>query len=200
MFFNAMKNTSELLCIKRCELINLKTNKFMKISKSLPQFERFPALFITSGEYEAHFYLAFKGEVNEKNVIKMAPRDEAKEKQAFTGHKAGMMDLTSVSHHGNYIEDLKMRFVRNVHGVIHDLLADYKLEEIYIFAPKYVTRRILDGLDKAEQKKVRMQFYKEYTKYSPINLIETFQKEIETIQKLATQTPGNREDLITLLK
>lgn len=170
----------------------------MKISQKLPQFERFPALFITSGEYEAHFYLAFSGEIEEKNVIKMSPRDEAKEKQAFTGHKAGMMDLSSVTHHGNYIEDLKMKFARSVHESIHDLISEYKLEEIYLFAPKYVAKRLLSGLDKSEQKKVRMQFYKEYTKYSPINLIESFQKELGEIQRFITQTPGSNNNLITL--
>lgn len=172
----------------------------MKIPQKLPQFELFPALFITSGEYEVRFYIAFKGEINENESIKMSPRDEAKEKQAFTGHKAGMQDLTSVSHHGNYIEDLKRKFSRKVHAKIHDLIAEYKLEEIYIFAPKYVTRRILDGLDKSEQKKVRMQFYKEYTKYSPLNLLESFRKEVEDIQKAVILSPNDRDDLIELLK
>lgn len=90
----------------------------MKISKTLPQFERFPALFIASGEYEARFYVAFEGEISEKDTLRMSPRDEAKEKQAFTGHRAGMQDLSSMSHHGNYVEDLKRKFARNVHSKI----------------------------------------------------------------------------------
>lgn len=161
----------------------------MKIPKTLPQFERFPALFITSGEYEAHFFVAFRGEVESTHVIKMAPRDEAKEKQAFVGHKAGMQSLSAVSHRGNYLEDLKQKFAREVHKTIHDFIAEYKLEEIYVFAPKYVIRRIMDCLDKSEQKKVRMQFYKEYIKESPLKLIELFELEIENIQKMAIATP-----------
>ena len=161
----------------------------MQISKKLPQFEKFPALFITSGEYEAHFYLAFQGQLELKEKLKMSPRENAGEKQGFTGHQPGMQDLSSMSHHGQYIEDLKMKFVRQVHQIIHGVLAEQKLEEIYIFAPKFVMVRILAGLDKNEQKKVRMQFYKEYTKENPIKLIEIFQKEIEEIQKEVMQDP-----------
>ena len=164
----------------------------MQISNKLPQFERFPALFITSGEYEAHFYIAFQGKLELKKVLKMPPREEAKEKQGFTGHKAGMQDLSSLSHKGKYIDDLKMRFARNVHAIVHDILANNDMEEIYVFAPKFVMVRILAGLDKNEQKKVRMQFYNEYTKNNPIELIKIFQKEIDKIQKEIIQSPVQR--------
>lgn len=168
----------------------------MKISRELPQFEGLPALFITSGEYEAIFYVAHMGEINLKESLRMSPRDEAKEKQAFTGHKAGMKDLTSVSHHGNYIEDLKMRFARSVHKIIHDLIAEYKLEEIYLFAPKYVTVRIMNGLENEDKKKIRMQFYKEYTKESPLKLVEIFDAEVAEIQKTIMQNPEKNSILL----
>lgn len=164
----------------------------MQISNKFPQFERFPALFITSGEYEAHFYIAFQGKLELKEKLKMPPRENAKEKQAFVGHKGGMQSLSAVSHHGQYVQELKMKFVRNIHDIIHPILAEYQLEEIYVFAPKFVADRIIEGLDKSEQKKVRMQFYKEYTKENPIKLIEIFQKEIEKIQKEVMENPDNK--------
>ncbi|HEX8974690.1 MAG TPA: host attachment protein [Patescibacteria group bacterium] len=171
----------------------------MKISQKLPQFERFPALFITSGEYEAHFYVAFQGKIEEKKLLKMNPREEAKEKQGFIGHKGGQQNLASVSHHGNYIEDLKMKFCRDAQKKIRDMIAEYKLGEIYIFAPKYVAKRIMDALGKPEQKKIRMQFYKEYTKHSPLKLLEDFQKQVEEIQALVAKTP-EKKNFVTLHK
>lgn len=164
----------------------------MQISNKFLQFEKFPALFITSGEYEAHFYIAHKGKLELKEKIKMSPRENAKEKQAFEGQRVGDRLLSSFTNRGRFVEDLKRKFVREVHGKIHDILAEEKLEEIYIFAPKYVTKRIIDGLDKQEQKKVRMQFYKEYTKENPVKLIEVFQKEVEKIQKEIMQSPEKR--------
>ncbi len=162
----------------------------MKITNKLPQFEKFPALFITSGEYEAHFHIAFKGELNLQELLKMPPRDDAKEKQAFTARRTGR-GISTYTHRGNYNNDLKEKFARKVHDIIHEILAEYQLEEIYIFAPKYVLIRIMQALDKNEQKKVRMQFYKEYTKQNPILLIEILQKEIEKIQNTIIKTPKN---------
>lgn len=164
----------------------------MQISNKFAQFESFPALFITSGEYEAHFYIAFEGKLELKEKIKMPPRENAKEKQAFEGQRVGDKMLSSFTNRGRFIEDLKRKFIREIHSSIHNILSEEKLEEIYIFAPKYVARRIIDGLDKQEQKKVRMQFYKEYTKENPVKLIEVFQKEIEKIQKEVMQSPDKR--------
>lgn len=164
----------------------------MQISNKYPQFESFPALFITSGEYEAHFYIAFEGKLELEKKLKMPPRENAKEKQGFVGRKGGMQSLSAVSHHGQYVQELKMNFTRNIHKIIHDILSKYHLEEIYIFAPKFVAKRIIDGLDKSEQKKVRMQFYKEYTKNNPIDLIEKFQQEIDKIQKEIMENPNKK--------
>lgn len=161
----------------------------MQISNIFSQFERFPALFITSGEYEAHFYLAFQGKLELINKIKMPPRKNAKEKQAFEGQRAGDRLLSSFTNRGRFIEDLKKKFAREIHNAIHNILAANKLEEIYIFAPKYVAKRIINGLDKQEQKKIRMQFYKEYTKENPIELIKIFQKEIEEMQNEVISDP-----------
>lgn len=161
----------------------------MEIPRTLPQFEKFPALFVASGEYEAHFLIALNGKIEQIKAIKMSPREDAKEKQAFVGHKAGMQSLSSVSHHGNYVADLKMKFVQSMHETIHALIAEYKLEEIYIFAPKYVIQKVISSLDKSEQKKVRMRFYKEYIKDNPLKLIELINLEFENIQKVATKNP-----------
>lgn len=158
---------------------------YMQIPKDLPQFESYPTLFVVSGEYEAGLYLAQNGIIEKMKGLKMAPREEAREKQAFVGRKGGMSSLSSVSHHGAYVGNLKKKFQKNVHAAIHDFLAEYPIQEIYLFAPRYAAARIIDGLDKAEQKKVRMKFYKEYTKESPISLIKKFQVEINKVKILS---------------
>lgn len=151
----------------------------MKIPKNLPQFEKYPALFASSGEYEARFYVAYRGILELKTTIKMPPREEAKEKQAFVGIKVGRYGLAAVSHHGAYIEDLKKKFAKKLHAAIHDLNAVYKLQEIYFFAPRYVVYRAMKKLDKAEQKKVRMKFYGEYVKMSPLEMLKMFWEETQ---------------------
>ena len=149
----------------------------MRIPKNLPQFEKSPALFITSGEYEAKFFVALEGNLELKKEIKMPPRTEAREKQGFIGRKSGKQALASVSHKGRYIEDLKMKFKRQFHAELHDLLAEYKrncVREIYVFAPDYVAARVTKALDKEERKKIRMEFFQEDTKINPLAMVKKF--------------------------
>lgn len=149
----------------------------MQIPQNLPQFEVFPAVFLVSGQFESVFYLANKGQLNEINRIKMTPRDEAKEKQGFTGHKAGMFDLSSVSHQGRYLEDLKMKFTQKNRALIHDLILTHRPEEICLFAPRYVQNRILESLNKNEKSQVRMCFEGNHIKESPLEFLKKFQTE-----------------------
>lgn len=118
--------------------------------------------------------MAHRGTLALESEIKMPPREEAREKQAFVGRKGGMQSLSSVSHHGAYVEDLKKKFQKKVHAAIHDILAEHKSEEIYLFSPRHSAKRILDGLDKSERKKVRMVFYCEYTKVNPLEMVKVF--------------------------
>lgn len=150
----------------------------MQIPKNLPQFKS-PALFVASGEYEADFYLAHRGLLEKKEELKMPPREEAREKQGFIAHKGGMQDLSSVSHHGAYVEDLKRKFQRRTAEIIHDFINTHHLQEIYLFAPDYVVEKIASELNHDDQKKVRMKFSTECTKINPLEMIEMFQKEIE---------------------
>lgn len=156
----------------------------MKIPQKLPQFEKYPAIFVASGEYESIFYLVNKGEIAVMNRIKMAPREEAQEKQAFVGKKRGMLDPVAVSHHGNYIRELKLKFAQKNHAAIQDSLATYHPEEICLFAPKYVQNRIIKSLSKAEQKQVRMKFEGNHTKENPLELLKLFQAELDKNQDL----------------
>ncbi|MCX6765672.1 MAG: hypothetical protein NT136_01790 [Candidatus Moranbacteria bacterium] len=149
----------------------------MQIPKNLPQFKDYPTLFVSSGEYEARFYLALDGKLEEKNTIKMPPREEAREKQGFIGISWGQARVGALSHHGQYIADLKRKFARRAHTAIHDLLAGYRIREIYLFAPRYVAERLTAKLDKAEKKKIKMKFPGEYTKISPLEMIKMFWKD-----------------------
>ena len=70
----------------------------MKISRTLPQFENYPTLFVVSGEFDARLILASNGQAEEIVRFSMNPREEAKEKQGFIS-KSGGKSLGAVSHH-----------------------------------------------------------------------------------------------------
>ncbi len=158
----------------------------MKIPGQLPQFENYPTLFITSGEYEADFFLALNGVLELKEQIKMPSREEAKEKQSFVNESRGY-ELGATSHLERYHEDLKKKFQKKFHALTHDFLADYlNMQEIYIFAPAFVVANLEKGLSKPELKKIRMKFFKEEIKENPLEMIRRFWK---TEQKAINPDP-----------
>jgi hypothetical protein len=162
----------------------------MQISKKLPQFENYPVLFIASGEFDARFYIALNGEITEERRIKLPPREEAREKQLFI-HESEGEALGAFGHKDRYVEDLKKKFQKKVHREIHSFIAEYKLKEIYIFSPDYAVNKIMEGLDKSEQRKVRMKFYQEITKINPIEMIKEFWDES---QKAIEMKPPLKEE------
>lgn len=149
----------------------------MQIPKNLPQFSDSPSLFISSGEYEAHFYLAHKGILEELESFKMAPREEAREKQGFITESKGK-SLGAVSHRGAYVEDLKRKFKARVDYTIHNLMDEYQFRSIYLFAPEYVAKRIVKGLEPSEEEKIKIKFFGEYTKLHPLKLLKMFWEQI----------------------
>ncbi len=172
----------------------------MQIPKNLPQFENRPALFVASGEYEAKFYLAFYGALNLKEEVKMPPREEAREKQGFITYAAKPGGTGAVGHHGAYVEDLKKKFARKVHAVTHDMLAQFKPQEIYLFTPRFVAERLIEKLDKAEQKKIKMIIGKEYTKVSPLVMLRVFEKEEKEAVFPKVKPKKEAEKILTRLK
>lgn len=150
-----------------------------QIPKNLPQFEKYPTLFITSGEFDARFFLALNGIINEEKRIRMNPKEES-----------------AVSHHERYIEDLKKKFQKKVHFAIHDFIATYKLKEIYIFAPQYVTNMIMAGLDKSEQKKIKMKFFEELTKYNALQMVRIFWNESQRAVKSPESIKNNEKKIL----
>lgn len=149
----------------------------MRIPQKLPQFEK-PALFITGGEYEAVFWLAFHGSLVKKEHLKLNPREEAKEKQGYVFKSKGKA-LGATTHHERYREDLKNKLQKKIHKLIHNFIGEYCLEEIYLFAPNHAIQNILRGLKKSEQQKVRMKFSQEYTRENPLTMLRKIEKEFQ---------------------
>jgi hypothetical protein len=167
-------------------------NVKIKIPKNLPQFDARPALFVSCGEYEAHFYVAHRGNFEEIDLINMPPREEAREKQGFITASRGK-NLGAVSHRGAYIEDLKRKFQQKVHGVIHDLLSEHEFPSIFLYAPPYVASRVSRGLETSEKSKIKMKFFIECTKSHPLELIKMYWKNIDLLIQSSLIEPSAGE-------
>lgn len=178
----------------------------MEIPNTLPQFENTRALFVVTGEFEGKFFLLQKGTIEEKQPLILNPREEAKEKQAFVGKKGGMQSLSSVSHHGPYIMDLKNRFYREIGEMLDKLMDKEKIDELYIFIPEYAKNKIIERFPIIALEKNKGVYTGEYTKHNPLELLEMvqekhisdienkkplyFSKEEETISKKQRTRPA----------
>ena len=150
----------------------------MKISKTLPQFEGYPALFVISGEFEARLVLAKDGQVEELPGLGMNPREEAKEKQGFIS-KSGGKSLGAVSHHERYIEDLKKEFRKKLSSMVHDLAITKGLKEICVIAPKHAAGALRKDLGGVERSLLHLTIHGLHTR-KPVNeIIELYKNEID---------------------
>ncbi len=159
----------------------------MKIPQKLPQFEKLPVLFITTGSYTAKIYIAKNGFLTLVRNIEISPRQETFGKPIFMGKKSKKQNLSTFSNKGRCIENLKRKFTKAVHTAIHDILAEYgrkNIKEIYIFSPNYVLKKIEGVLDKEERKKIRMKFACETIKNNPLEMISTVWNENQKAIKI----------------
>ncbi|MEK7598758.1 MAG: hypothetical protein AAB487_03405 [Patescibacteria group bacterium] len=164
----------------------------LQIPKNLPQFSDSASLFISSGEYESHFYLAHQGILEELESFKMPPREEARKKQRSIAASRGK-DPGVVSRRKAYIEDLKKKFQARVGYTIHGLMDEYQFRSIYLFAPEPVAKRIVNGLEPSEEEKIKIKFFGEYTKLHPLKMIRMFWEKIGILISASIAPPTSLE-------
>jgi len=121
----------------------------LPIPKNLPQFSDSPSLFISANAYEALFYLAHQGIMEELESFKMS-RDTKDKKQ----------------------------FQARVNYTIHSLLDEYQFGSIYLFAPEPVAKRIVKGLEPSEEERIKIKFFGQYSRLHPLELIRMFWEKI----------------------
>jgi hypothetical protein len=137
------------------------TNMKLQIPKNLPQFSDSPSLFISADAYEARFYCAHRGILEELESFKMSPRTE----------------------------DSKVKFRARVVYTIHGLLDEYQFKNIYLFSPEYIAKRIVKDLEPNEEEKIKIKFFGRYSELHPLELLKMFWKQIELLISASIAPP-----------
>lgn len=153
----------------------------LQIPKNLPQFSDSPSLFISAGVYEARFYLAHRGMLEELESFKMPPRKETAK------------GLGAVSRHKVYIEDSKKKFQARMGYAIHGLMDEYQFRSIYLFSPEAVAKRIVTGLEPSEEEKIKIKFFGKYAGLHPLKMIEMFWEKIGILISASISPPTSLE-------
>lgn len=144
----------------------------MRISEKLPQFSHAPALLVVSGEYEAHFYKAFQGEVTLLQTIKHVPREEIPGKdEGFLSRSASMPGVGAVSAKGTRELNIRKKFYREVAHVLEEKVRYEDIKSIHFFAPHQVTTQVKLLLDVPTKALLKEETEGNFTKESPIDII-----------------------------
>jgi len=126
----------------------------------MPQFSDSPSLFISANAYEALFYLAHQGIMEELESFKMS--QDTKDKKQFQAR---------------------------VNYTIHSLLDEYQFRSIYLFAPEHVAKRIVKRLEPSEEERIKIKFFGEYTQLNPLKLLKMFWEQIDILIKSSIAPP-----------
>lgn len=140
----------------------------MKISKTLPQFSEESALFIVAGLYEADFYLASEGEINQVDSFTVAISDPAIKKGFKVRESGGAKHLKQMRQ-----ADFLKTFKTHLTAVINKQPA--KL--VYLFAPTAVAKELTVALPVALKKTLRT-FKGNFHKEHPFKLLEKIGKRV----------------------
>lgn len=144
----------------------------MHIPGSLPQFRRSPVLIIVSGQFEARFFIAHAGEIKELETIRHIPREETIGKDwGYAKSSSATPSSGAVSSQGKRRLTLRKKFQKEAVSHIQSEAGDKNIQEIYFFAPTYVSSGILKQLDSHTKERIRKVFDGEYTKESPAAIL-----------------------------
>jgi hypothetical protein len=144
----------------------------VKIPHRLPQFEDGAALLLVSGEFEARFYVAHRGEVEERRAIRHVPREETVGKDwGFAKGSSATPSSGAVSAQGERRLNLRKKFQEEVARSVDEMAGYGEVKEIYFFAPSHVAGQILDRLEKHTREKITRTFDGEYVKEGPLEAL-----------------------------
>ncbi len=134
----------------------------MKISENLPQFDNGESLLIASGDFEADFYLASKGEINKVDSF-LVERRNAEIPVGFVAAESGNIKTLKKFRHSEFVEEFKKH--------LSALLAKQPVKEIFLFAPSEMKNELEKALPANLRKNLRVyegNFHKEH----PFKLLE----------------------------
>jgi hypothetical protein len=140
----------------------------MKISKSLPQFEKEPSLFLVTGKQDAAFYKAYDGMIEHIASIKV-PTPRYSDREGLYRQKGRGEMVTSGGFERrddivirDFIHELKFH-LKAMHG------NDYA--KMYVFTPSNVKNTILRAMPSYLRRKTAAVIEGNYYKSSPIDLL-----------------------------
>lgn len=157
----------------------------MKIAQNLPQFKDTNAVLIVSGAQDAIFYAARNGTIAKKKRITVQTPTYSDNEGFFAARAASGRKGALRSGAVREADKWKPReqFMKETAKYLSELQKTYQIEQIFLFAPAYITKELVAHLPKKMQGSIVQTFKGEYEHEHPFELLE---KIAETHKEPAT--------------
>lgn len=151
----------------------------MQIELHLPQFNNKKALIITTGEYDAKFYLASNGFINELDLIYI-PKPQYTDREEFFEKKNDMGVYGSGSVNEPQKLYLRKKFLLELKKELDKIIAEnHEVDSLYLFSPRYMEYSIEKELSKNLKKMLIFEEFGNYFSAHPFKLLNIIKKKKE---------------------
>jgi hypothetical protein len=164
----------------------------MKIKSGLNQFNNASVLLAVTGDYQAKFFVAGDGEINQAAKIEAEVLEHRDNEGFLGGKKGGSKGRMGSPSHETPKEYLFKKFAVKFKAVVMEL--EHKNLPIYLFAPSMIHNQLAAALPKAIAKRIIMNIPGNFLQLKPFDLIEKLDK------KLPKGAPVTNEKARKLLK
>jgi hypothetical protein len=148
----------------------------MQIKSGLNQFSNESVLLAVTGDYQAKFFVAGKGEINLVAEIKTELVEHRDKEGFFGGKKGGLNGRMGSPSFETPKEYLFKKFAVKFKTAVMAL--EQKNLPIYLFAPSMIHNQLSNALPKAIAKRIVMNIPGNFLQLKPFDLIEKLAKKI----------------------
>jgi hypothetical protein len=150
----------------------------MKISNKLPQFSGEVALIITADKKEAQYYIATDGYITSVRTINVSPPKYTDREGFFESRgKGGVFSSGAV--YEKRKEKLEHELLPQFTEAARSIFGEYRITELYLFAPAFLINDLRHALPKNVSKKLRLAVGRNYFGRHPFKLLEKIMAETQ---------------------
>jgi len=165
----------------------------MKISKNLPQFNNAVALLVIVSKRKAQCYVVTDGYVTSVRTISVRPPQYTDREGFFETRGKGEV-FSSGAVYEKKKQKMEHEMLPELTKTIESVFNEYRVTDMYLFAPAYLIRDIRNALPGTLSRTLRLEIEGNYYSHHPFQLLRKIKEETEKMRA----RPENQEAIKVL--
>ncbi|MDP3953487.1 MAG: hypothetical protein Q8P99_01540 [bacterium] len=143
----------------------------MQISQELPQFEDQKILIIVTGQQEASFYIAHKGNLDKLEGLYIPPITYS-DKEGYSEKRRMGMTMGTGFARENKKQTLRNKFLSELDTHLKKIAGEHEIEKIYLFCPPYMRLSVKGVIPYPLKEKPIVSIKGDYHQQHPFKMLE----------------------------